>query len=280
MASLTMNTTINPSSPPSLSLPPSANNTKSDDTIWTNVNGRNNRQSGGGSVIKTRLCNSVAKHEKCPYGGRCRYAHTRKEIVRLPCSYGDECIFVCTGHLTGDLVNDSTKQKICRYQHPSESVDSYHDRVGTPVDPLPSDMATWPTPAVRTPTRETSHNLSPSVLKRNANSIQPYIETSARRGVSNKPAWMEDDMNSFSRMGIDAMDVFKAVEDALDKGCTTIVIKGIDYNGKAKAKLFGDNEVVDDLESSLSDMDIDDKNKAGAWDDETREDRMMDQRYN
>ena len=40
------------------------------------------------TIIKTQMCNSVSSNIKCRHGDKCRYAHSKEELV---CGYGDSC---------------------------------------------------------------------------------------------------------------------------------------------------------------------------------------------
>lgn len=260
---LTSNTMMSDASP---SPRPSPTDNKIATRIYSNFNSNTSethnkysRSSSPNNVssAKTRMCNSILRCVKCPYGEKCRYAHSRSEIVTLPCNYNDNCIFVCCRG-RGDVTNDISKGKICRFVHPSETIEQYHTRVGTPEDPPPSDMATWPSPDSSKDRSLDKHNFygPPRLIRTTTHQHKKppldgsYVETSARR-VSNKPAWMEDDFNSFSKSGIDAMKVIEAVEAALDKGCTTIVIKGIDYSSIDKND---DLSMTEDLSEQIDKM--------------------------
>ena len=40
------------------------------------------------TIVKTQMCNSVSSNIKCRHGDKCRYAHSKEELI---CGYGDSC---------------------------------------------------------------------------------------------------------------------------------------------------------------------------------------------
>jgi hypothetical protein len=73
---------------------------------------------------KTKMCESVATGEKCRHGDRCRYAHSKAELVIPVCKFGDRCRYVTQRH--GEYVNQPGQ--CCTYKHPGEASSNYHAR--------------------------------------------------------------------------------------------------------------------------------------------------------
>jgi len=78
---------------------------------------------------KTKLCNSLETGEKCKHGLKCRFAHSIDELVPKKCNYGDECHMVNIKNINGNMLFfNINKDKICKYQHASESIETYRKR--------------------------------------------------------------------------------------------------------------------------------------------------------
>ena len=45
---------------------------------------------------KTKICDSVSKGISCRHGSKCRFAHSKKELVLRKCRYGDRCYNINT----------------------------------------------------------------------------------------------------------------------------------------------------------------------------------------
>ena len=73
-------------------------------------------------LTKTRYCASYTQGDarKCPYGAKCRFAHSPEELVRAACIYDNECRFM--GRSKGG--------KTCARWHPSrETKEEYEGRI-------------------------------------------------------------------------------------------------------------------------------------------------------
>lgn len=61
---------------------------------------------------KSRFCNYFLVDQECPLGLACTFAHHQSEVKPLKCRYGDDC-----------------RNKVCYFQHPSEDVAEYCNRM-------------------------------------------------------------------------------------------------------------------------------------------------------
>ena len=78
---------------------------------------------------KTKLCNSLETGDKCKHGLKCRFAHSIDELVPKKCNYGDECHLVNVKSVNGNMLFfNVNKDRICKYQHTSESIETYRKR--------------------------------------------------------------------------------------------------------------------------------------------------------
>jgi hypothetical protein len=78
---------------------------------------------------KTRLCKNAHKPTGCPFGDKCHYAHSTKELRIMDCAYKETCVFIeytDDGKCTNKTTSNS---KICYFRHPNEADDEYHDRI-------------------------------------------------------------------------------------------------------------------------------------------------------
>jgi len=80
---------------------------------------------------KTRMCNNLFSSSGCVYGSDCHYAHSRDELVVTDCAYGCDCIYIKAGDVNNNF------EKICYFIHPTETLDSYYERITTTnLDPV------------------------------------------------------------------------------------------------------------------------------------------------
>jgi len=77
-------------------------------------------------LIKTRMCNSIDKNEKCPHGENCRFAHSLDELNISNCLFGNQCRFVIIG-VASKLTNG---KKCCTHKHPGETKEEFYTRTG------------------------------------------------------------------------------------------------------------------------------------------------------
>ena len=76
----------------------------------------------------TVLCNSLfTDGVVCRHGEKCRFAHRVEDLVRRACNFGTKCRFAKQTQ-PGIYVN--TCDKICQFWHPTETVESYGERMG------------------------------------------------------------------------------------------------------------------------------------------------------
>ena len=84
----------------------------------------------GTGEMRSRLCKSVIAggNNKCPHGGRCKFAHGPDQLNLIGCVFGAKCNFVTKN---GDVWGN-TKQKICQFGHPGEeeNKESFCRRIG------------------------------------------------------------------------------------------------------------------------------------------------------
>ena len=79
-----------------------------------------------GSLIKSKMCSSVGKNEKCQHGEDCRFAHSLDELKISNCLFEQRCRFVRMSN--GKLVNNG--EKICSHKHPHETKETFMSRTG------------------------------------------------------------------------------------------------------------------------------------------------------
>jgi Skp family chaperone for outer membrane proteins len=70
--------------------------------------------------IKTKLCNNIKEKGICPFGDKCRFAHTQEEIRKAPCAFQKNC-----------------KNPSCPYSHEAtEELDKIIDKVENTLNKL------------------------------------------------------------------------------------------------------------------------------------------------
>jgi hypothetical protein len=74
---------------------------------------------------RTQVCRSVIQNIKCPYGEKCNYAHTKKELNITKCGFGMDCKLI---KIESEKYMNINKKKVCCYIHPSESVSEFYSR--------------------------------------------------------------------------------------------------------------------------------------------------------
>jgi len=78
------------------------------------------------SLIKSRMCISVDKNEKCQNGDNCRFAHSLDDLRISDCLFEQRCRFVRMSN--GELINNG--EKVCLYKHPHENTNTFMLRTG------------------------------------------------------------------------------------------------------------------------------------------------------
>ncbi len=72
--------------------------------------------------IKTRPCRNIVETGSCNRNS-CMFAHNENEIQVSECSYGDNCFRKDNRRLREG-------QSICKYKHPSDSIEEYYIKLG------------------------------------------------------------------------------------------------------------------------------------------------------
>ena len=72
-------------------------------------------------LFKTKLCSYA---NECKRGEKCRFAHSKDELVITNCVFGNSCKFI---KKEDDKFRNISKTKICPYKHPGEN--NYHERI-------------------------------------------------------------------------------------------------------------------------------------------------------
>ena len=75
-------------------------------------------------LVKTEMCRFG---KSCKRGGACRFAHDKSELTAKLCLFGSCC--KCVIETKNGLMNKYGEKK-CTFKHPSETVDSFHKRIG------------------------------------------------------------------------------------------------------------------------------------------------------
>jgi len=78
------------------------------------------------SLIKSRMCISVDKNEKCQNGDNCRFAHSLDDLRISDCLFEQRCRFVRMSN--GELINNG--EKVCLHKHPHENTNTFMRRTG------------------------------------------------------------------------------------------------------------------------------------------------------
>jgi hypothetical protein len=72
---------------------------------------------------KTKLCS----HGKdCTRGYKCRFAHSKDELIVSNCVFGRSCKFIIKN---GDGIDNISKTKICMHRHPNEELNDFYKRI-------------------------------------------------------------------------------------------------------------------------------------------------------
>lgn len=82
-------------------------------------------------TYKTKMCKSVEEGRKCINGDSCRFAHDIKQLSIKDCIFASRCTFVNSDTINGNIVytNNNTKQKLCQFLHPGETIENYVSRM-------------------------------------------------------------------------------------------------------------------------------------------------------
>lgn len=73
----------------------------------------------------TQMCNSVFTGEECLYKEKCRFAHSKSELLVFDCPFGSNCHYVKN---KSNGVYTSVEGKFCRNKHPGETKDNFCSR--------------------------------------------------------------------------------------------------------------------------------------------------------
>jgi Putative zinc finger protein/Zinc finger C-x8-C-x5-C-x3-H type (and similar) len=88
--------------------------------------------------LKSFVCKTIQEGGKCPYGLKCKFAHTEKELYTSKCSYGDDCNKIVIGK---GVISNVDEKNPCHRIHPSEDVTKFLSRKG--VRGFPSGDKTY-----------------------------------------------------------------------------------------------------------------------------------------
>ena len=77
---------------------------------------------------RTQLCNSVTGNYVCSRD--CKFAHNKKELKILRCSFGERCFDVENFGRGVYRNKKNIKNRVCQRQHEGESLNSVYERVG------------------------------------------------------------------------------------------------------------------------------------------------------
>jgi len=65
--------------------------------------------------------------ENCKRGPKCRFAHSKDELIVSNCVFGNSCRFVKKEQ---NGFSNISKTKICLHKHPDEIMDNFYERIG------------------------------------------------------------------------------------------------------------------------------------------------------
>ena len=74
---------------------------------------------------KTKLC---TYGKNCGRGQKCRFAHSKDELIISNCVFGNSCRFVKKEQ---NGFTNISKTKICLHKHPNENMDDFYKRIDT-----------------------------------------------------------------------------------------------------------------------------------------------------
>lgn len=82
-------------------------------------------------MLKTKMCKSIEEGRKCVNGDNCRFAHSIDQLSIKECIFKERCTFVrCQETDNGvNYSNNNTKQKLCQFLHPRETIENYLARI-------------------------------------------------------------------------------------------------------------------------------------------------------
>ena len=82
------------------------------------------------TLEKTKLC---TYGDNCKRGQKCRFAHSKEELIVSNCVFGKSCRFVKQEQ---NGFSNISKTKICLHKHPEESMNNFYERVGIDKNPV------------------------------------------------------------------------------------------------------------------------------------------------
>lgn len=77
------------------------------------------------NLQKTKLC---TYGDNCNRGEKCRFAHSKEELIVSNCVFGNSCRFVKREQ---NGFTNISKTKICLHKHPDENMDNFYKRIDT-----------------------------------------------------------------------------------------------------------------------------------------------------
>lgn len=84
--------------------------------------------------MKAYVCKSVEEGIICPYGKKCKFAHSASELETKKCIYGDNCNRI---KMKKGTVANVDEKNPCIFMHPSEAISTFLDRrkiIGLPLE--------------------------------------------------------------------------------------------------------------------------------------------------
>ena len=102
--------------------------------IYKNINKDSNERTNGFDLLKdkNKIEKKLYKTKLCSYGSeckrgeKCRFAHSRGELVINNCVFGNSCKFI--KKVDNSFINIS-KTKICSHKHPGENINNFRERI-------------------------------------------------------------------------------------------------------------------------------------------------------
>ncbi len=76
-------------------------------------------------LYKTKLCTYGSE---CKRGEKCRFAHSKDELIINNCVFGNSCKFIKN---EDGIFKNISKTKICLHKHPGENINNFYERIST-----------------------------------------------------------------------------------------------------------------------------------------------------
>jgi hypothetical protein len=79
------------------------------------------------SVFRTTFCITALKDRRCNRGDDCIFAHSYRDLIKVPCELGAECKYI--NKIFDEVYENVEEKNICRFWHTNESPQSYFTRM-------------------------------------------------------------------------------------------------------------------------------------------------------